>query len=99
MLNPMKRPCVYILASKTNGVLYIGVTNDLVRRVHEHREGVVNGFSKTHGLKLLVYYEQYDDIRLAIQREKTMKHWPRAWKVRLINGLNREWDDLYPSLI
>ena len=90
---------VYILTNRRNGVLYIGVTNDLVRRVFEHREGVVKGFSKTHGLKLLVYYEQYDDIRLAIQREKTMKHWPRAWKVRVINGFNREWDDLYPTLI
>jgi putative endonuclease len=77
---------------------YVGVTNDLVRRIHEHREGVVKGFSKTHGLKLLVYYEQYDDIRIAIQREKTMKHWSRAWKVRLIHGFNPEWKDLYPSL-
>jgi putative endonuclease len=90
---------VYILTNRHNGVLYVGVTNDLVRRVFEHRESVVKGFSKTHGLKLLVYYEQYDDIRIAIQREKAMKHWPRAWKIRLINGLNREWDDLYPSLI
>jgi putative endonuclease len=64
----------------------------------EHREGVVKGFSKAYGLKRLVYYEQYDDIRVAIQREKTMKHWPRAWKVRLVNGLNRGWEDLYPAL-
>jgi putative endonuclease len=91
--------CIYILSNRRDGILYIGVTNDLARRVFEHREGVVKGFSKAHGLKRLVYYEQYDDIRLAIQREKTMKHWPRAWKVRLINGFNREWDDLYPPLI
>ena len=65
---------VYLLTNRRDGVLYIGVTNNLVRRVFEHREGVVEGFSKTHGLKLLVYYEQYDDIRVAIQREKTMKH-------------------------
>ena len=90
---------IYILANRRDGILYVGVTNDLVRRVFEHREGVVKGFSKTHGLKRLVYYEQYDDIRVAIQREKAIKHWPRAWKVRLINSLNREWDDLYPSLI
>ncbi len=90
---------IYILSNKPNGILYVGVTNDLVRRVFGHREGVVKGFSKTYNLKRLVYYEQYDDIRLAIQREKTMKHWPREWKVRLINGFNREWDDLYPSLI
>jgi putative endonuclease len=90
---------IYILANRRDGILYVGVTNDLVRRVFEHREGVVKGFSKTYGLKRLVYYEQYDDIRVAIQRERTMKHWPRAWKVRLIKGFNREWDDLYPSLI
>ncbi len=89
---------IYILSNQPDGVLYLGVTNDLIRRVFEHRQGVVKGFSKTHGLHRLVYYEQYDDIRLAIQREKTMKHWPRAWKVRLINGFNREWEDLYPSL-
>jgi putative endonuclease len=59
----------------------------------------VKGFSKAYNLKRLVYYEQYDDIRIAIQRERTMKHWPRAWKVRLVNGFNRQWDDLYPSLI
>ena len=89
---------IYILSNRPDGILYPGVTNDLIRRAFEHREGVIKGFSKTHDLKRLVYYEQYDDIRLAIQREKTMKHWPRAWKVRLINGFNRGWDDLYPSL-
>jgi putative endonuclease len=89
---------VYILSNRPDGTLYIGVTNDLVHRVFQHREGVVKEFSKTYNLKRLVYYEAYDDIRLAIQREKTMKHWPRAWKVRLINGFNREWDDLYPLI-
>jgi putative endonuclease len=89
---------IYILSNRPNGILYLGVTNDLIRRVFEHREGVVKGFSKAYGLKRLVYYEQYDDIRIAIQRERTMKHWPRAWKVRLINGFNRAWDDLYPAL-
>jgi putative endonuclease len=89
---------VYILSNRPNGTLYIGVTSDLVHRVFQHREGVVKGFSKTYGLKRLVYYEAYDDISVAIQREKTMKHWPRAWKVRLINGFNREWDDLYPTI-
>jgi len=95
----MSGGCVYILTNQRDGVLYVGVTNDLVRRVFEHREGAIKGFTNTHGLKRLVYYEQYDDIRVAIQREKTIKHWPRAWKVRLIHGFNREWDDLYPSLI
>ena len=89
---------IYILSNKPNGILYVGVTNDLVRRIHEHREGVVKGFSKTYGLKRLVYYEQYDDIRIAIQREKTMKHWSRAWKVRLIHGQNPDWEDLFESL-
>ena len=89
---------IYILTNRPNGTLYVGVTNDLVRRISEHREGAVKGFSKTYGIKRLVYFEAYDDIRLAIQREQIMKHWPRAWKVRLINGFNREWDDLYPSL-
>jgi len=89
---------IYILSNQPDGILYVGVTNDLVRRVSEHRDGAVKGFSKTYDLKRLVYYEAYDDIRLAIQRERTMKHWPRAWKVRLINGFNREWDDLYPSI-
>jgi putative endonuclease len=89
---------IYILSNKPDGILYVGVTNDLVRRVFEHRKGVVKGFSKIYGLKKLVYYEQYDDIRIAIQRERTMKHWPRAWKVRLINGSNRAWDDLYSAL-
>jgi len=95
----MRGGCVYILSNKPNGILYVGVTSDLIQRVYQHREGLVKGFSKTYGLKLLVYYEQYDDIRIAIQREKTMKHWPRAWKVRLIHKLNPEWKDLYPDLI
>jgi putative endonuclease len=90
---------VYIMTNRRNGTLYVGVTSDLVRRAYEHREGAMNGFSKQHGLKMLVYYEQHDDIRSAIQREKTMKHWPRAWKIRLIHGLNPEWDDLCSELV
>jgi putative endonuclease len=78
-----------------NGILYIGVTNDVARRAWEHREGLVDGFTKRYGLKLLVYAERYDDIRDAIQREKTMKRWARAWKVRLIHTENPNWDDLY----
>jgi putative endonuclease len=75
---------VYILASAPNGVLYVGVTNDLVRRIYEHRNGLVDGFTKKHSIKLLVYFERYEEIRAAIQREHNMKHWPRKWKVRLI---------------
>jgi putative endonuclease len=80
-------------------VLYVGVTSNLPRRSFEHRAGLIVGFTKRYGLKMLVYYEQHDDIRDAIQREKTMKHWPRAWKVRLIHGINPDWDDLYETLI
>jgi putative endonuclease len=94
----MKGGWVYILSNRPDGTIYVGVTNDLLRRVFEHRGGFVKGFSKTYGLKRLVYYEQYDDVRLAIQREKAMKHWPRAWKVRLIHGMNPEWNDLYDSI-
>ena len=85
---------VYIVTNKPNGILYIGVTNDLVRRVSEHREGLVDGFTKRYGLKCLVYYEEYSDIREAIAREKRIKTWLRAWKVRLIKGMNPEWRDL-----
>jgi putative endonuclease len=90
---------VYILTNRPNGTLYVGVTNDLVRRVAEHREGTVMGFTKTYGLKQLVYFETYDDIRLAVQREKNMKHWSRTWKVRLILASNPLWKDLFESLI
>ena len=86
------------MTNRRNGILYAGVTGDLPRRVYEHREGLVDGFTKRHGLKMLVYYEQFDDIRSAIQREKNIKHWPRAWKVRLINKMNPEWNDLYDTL-
>ena len=89
---------VYIMTNRPNGTLYIGVTSDLARRVWEHRESVIDGFTRRYGLKRLVYVERYDDIQTAIQREKTMKHWPRAWKVRLIPADNPSWEDLYPRL-
>ncbi|HRW60834.1 MAG TPA: GIY-YIG nuclease family protein [Defluviicoccus sp.] len=94
----MRGGWVYIMTNRPNGTLYLGVTSNLARRVWEHREGVVDGFSKRYGLKRLVWFERHDDIRAAIQREKTMKHWPRAWKVRLILSANPEWDDLYTLL-
>ena len=90
---------VYILTNRPNGTLYVGVTNDLVRRVAEHREGTVKGFTMQHGVKLLVYFEAYDDIRTAIQREKNMKHWSRTWKVRLILQSNPQWNDLFDGLL
>jgi putative endonuclease len=89
---------VYILASKRNGTLYIGVTNDLVRRVWEHREGLVEGFTKTYGVKRLVHYETFDDINAAIHRETRLKKWKRQWKIDLIQSRNIPWDDLYETV-
>jgi putative endonuclease len=89
---------VYIMTNRRDGILYVGVTSNLPKRAYEHREGLVRDFTKQYGLKCLVYCEPFDDIRLAIQREKTIKHWPRAWKVRLIHAANPEWDDLYDFL-
>ena len=90
---------LYFMTNRRNGILYVGVTSNLPRRAYEHREGLIEGFTKRYGLKMLVYAEHYDDIRMAIQREKTIKHWPRAWKVRLIHSVNPNWDDLYDTLI
>jgi putative endonuclease len=89
---------VYILANKRNGTLYIGVTNDLVRRVWEHREGLVEGFTKTYGVKRLVHYETFDDINAAIHRETRLKKWKRQWKIDLIQSRNIPWDDLYETV-
>jgi putative endonuclease len=85
---------VYILASRRNGTLYIGVTNDIARRHYEHKEGAVRGFAKKYGVKLLVYYESHDNIEAAIAREKALKHWRRAWKLELIERGNPAWRDL-----
>ena len=90
---------VYILASRIGGTLYIGVTNDLLRRVGEHREGVVAGFTKKYGVKRLVYFETFDDVDAAIAREKQLKGWNRVWKIRLIEKDNPNWDDLFPGLV
>ena len=95
----MRGGWVYIMTNRPNGTLYLGVTGDLVRRAWEHRQGVAEGFTRRHGLKRLVWFERHDDIRAAIQREKTMKHWPRAWKVRLILAANPAWDDLSERLL
>jgi putative endonuclease len=95
----MRGGWIYILTNGPNGTLYIGVTSNLIQRVWQHREGVVPGFTKRYGLKRLVYFEAYDDISVAIQREKNVKHWPRTWKVRLILASNPEWRDLYETLI
>jgi putative endonuclease len=89
---------VYILASQIGGTLYIGVTNDLIRRVFEHKSEFVRGFTKKYDVVKLVYYEQCDDIENAIQRERRLKKWNRQWKIRLIEEKNPNWDDLYPSI-
>jgi putative endonuclease len=95
----MKSFWVYILASRPRGTLYIGVTSDLIRRVFEHREGAVAGFSKQHNVKMLVYYEQHATALAAIQREKNIKHWSRDWKIKLIVSMNQEWRDLYEDIV
>jgi len=90
---------VYILASKRNGTLYIGVTNDLSRRIYEHKNGLVEGFTNTYDVHHLVYHETYDDPQSAIQREKRLKKWNRLWKLKLIESKNPTWKDLYESTI
>ena len=89
---------VYIMASQKNGTLYVGVTNDLIRRVFEHREGTVAGFTNRYDIKDLVYFEEHDEPRNAIQREKNIKHWSRAWKLALIERQNPDWQDLFDML-
>ncbi|MGQ0742065.1 MAG: GIY-YIG nuclease family protein [Alphaproteobacteria bacterium] len=89
---------VYILASKCNGTLYIGVTNNLVKRVAEHREGIVPGFTKTYDVKRLVYFEAFEDIEAAIRREKRLKKYKREWKINLIQQHNVKWKDLFETL-
>jgi putative endonuclease len=89
---------VYLLASRKHGTLYLGVTNDLVRRVYEHKTKVLRGFSSRHGVDRLVWFETYDDPATAIMREKEIKKWRRDWKIRLIEEENLDWLDLYPAI-
>ena len=88
---------VYILTNQPRSTLYVGVTNDLVRRMHEHREGLVSGFTKRYKLKMLVHFEQFD-LPQAIQREKNIKHWSRAWKLKLVESANPQWRDLFNDI-
>jgi putative endonuclease len=90
---------VYIMTNRRDGTLYVGVTSDLPRRIAQHRDGLVEGFTKRYGLKRLVYVERHDDIRTAIQRETSIKRWSRAWKINLIITNNPDWDDLYDRLL
>jgi len=95
----MKQYFVYILASKRNGTLYAGVTNNLIKRVWEHKNNVIEGFTQKYNVRKLVYYEITDDVDSAIIREKQMKKWRRQWKIELIEKSNPEWKDLYYSLV
>ncbi|MGD9740102.1 MAG: GIY-YIG nuclease family protein [Bauldia sp.] len=90
---------LYILINRPNGVLYVGVTSSLANRIYQHREGLVPGFTKRCGLRMLVHVEEYQLITDAIRRERAIKHWPRAWKVRLILQQNPTWRDLYEDLV
>jgi putative endonuclease len=90
---------VYILASKRNGTLYVGVTADIVKRVYEHKNNLVDGFTKKYGVHMLVYYQQFEDIESAILEEKRLKNWRREWKLKLIEKDNADWKDLYEGLI
>jgi putative endonuclease len=89
---------VYIMASKPGGTLYVGVTNDLARRVYQHREALLPGFTKRYGIKMLVYFEAHDTASAAIQREKNIKHWWREWKIDLIRSSSPDWKDLYEEI-
>jgi len=95
----MKSYYVYILASKRNGTLYVGVTNDLVRRAYDHKSNVIQGFTEKYGVHNLVYYESYTDVRDALTREKRLKKWKRQWKIDLIESVNPDWRDLYSLII
>jgi putative endonuclease len=95
----MKQYYVYLLASKKNGTLYLGVTNDLLRRVYEHKNNLVDGFTKKYHVHNLVYFEACENVHSAIQREKQIKKWNRQWKIDLIVKNNPDWMDLYPGII
>ena len=93
------QPAVYILASQRNGTLYTGVASDLLKRTWEHKSDVVDGFTKRHGVHLFVYFEFHSDMLTAIAREKQIKKWNRAWKLRLVESVNAEWRDLWNEIL
>ncbi|HKT27315.1 GIY-YIG nuclease family protein [Dyella sp.] len=94
-----RQPCVYMLASQRNGTLYTGVTSDLVKRIWQHKNNVTKGFSSQYDVHLLVWYELHDCMESAIIREKQLKSWKRSWKLRMIEEINPQWIDLYPSVL
>ncbi len=95
----MKEPAVYILASQARGTLYIGVTSDLIKRVYQHKNNFVGGFTKQHSIHMLVHYELFGDMYEAIKREKQLKKWKRVWKLELIEENNSSWKDLYDEIV
>ena len=94
-----RRPCVYILANKRNGTLYVGVTSDLVRRIWQHKNDVIRGFTSRYGVHTLVWYETHESMESAITREKAIKEWKRSWKLELIERNNPTWRDLYNDIV
>lgn len=94
-----RQPCVYLLASKPNGTLYAGVTSDLIKRVWEHKNNVIKGFTQKYDVHALVWYELHETMESAIQREKTIKNWKRAWKINEIEKINPDWRDLFSELL
>jgi putative endonuclease len=95
----MKRPCVYLLASGRNGTLYVGVTSRLTNRLSLHREDVIDGFTRKYGVHRLVWFEEFEDMPIAITREKQIKKWNRTWKLRLIESHNPQWRDLWEEIV
>jgi putative endonuclease len=98
-VDPVSIYYIYLLASKRNGTLYVGVTHDLIRRVYEHKNDFVKGFTSKYGVHRLVYFEQCEDYESAVQREKQIKEWKRKWKLELIEKVNPEWKDLYEEYV
>ena len=94
-----KQPVVYILASKRNGTLYIGVTSELVKRIWEHKNNMVAGFTKRYSVHQLAWYELHESMESAILREKRLKGWKRSWKLNLIESTNKDWQDLYDTIV
>jgi len=95
----MKQPCVYLLASRRNGTLYTGVTSNLVQRVWQHKNNLVDGFTKKYGVHTLVWFEVHETMPSAIEREKAIKEWRRAWKIELIESVNPQWRDLFEDIV
>lgn len=95
----MKEPAIYIITNKKNGTLYVGVTSNLIQRIYQHKQGLIEGFAKKYALKILVYYEIFDDMQNAINREKQIKAGSRNKKIKLIESINKDWQDLHDSIL